>query len=215
MADRVDVDAPPSLRNLSGALGRYLRARRTLSVLAAAIIVAVAGALWGNTMIELPAANAAGSVSFPLSAVLPAPFGALVALSLHSEMATFDAAAARRLWRLELCQVVIGGLVASLLLRISLIASATPSSVVVPAQRNVWFWAGVALVSARLFGRQLCWVLPLALMGPLEPFGVTLEGAVRWWAWPLHDGGSVAAGVATAGVFGIGLALSLNTRLRR
>lgn len=43
--------------------------------------------------------------------------------------------------------------------------------------RSLLLWFGLALVSVRLFGNQLGWIIPLASVFPLIWFGPA------WWDW--------------------------------
>jgi len=61
-------------------------------------------------------------------------------------------------------------------------------------------WSGHALISGRIFGWQLSWVLPVASMLPLTCFQPDLEGNLRWWYWTAPPAASTACWTL-AGVF--------------
>ncbi|MGW1198533.1 hypothetical protein ACWD4B_22240 [Streptomyces sp. NPDC002536] len=49
--------------------------------------------------------------------------------------------------------------------------------------RALIIWLGLALLSGRLFGRKLSWILPVATVFPLTYLNQDDLGRPRWWDW--------------------------------
>lgn len=69
--------------------------------------------------------------------------------------------------------------------------------------RNLLLWTGIALISGRIFGRALSWILPAAAIFPLEWFGNVAPTAA--WAYPLLPPDVAAAWVVSAALLLLGL----------
>ncbi|MEU7911442.1 hypothetical protein [Microbispora bryophytorum] len=141
------------------------------------------------------------------------PFAVLAAGSLHSAMASLEQTATGRLLKAEVVQ-----LAAALLLGAALIGTTTvvagSAGGAAEAVRNLMLYAGLALVSGRLFGRSLSWIVPIAGFVVVDFWGSD-GNHPHWWAWQFQAYDSraswVAAGVAL--VCGVA-ALLLPPRLR-
>lgn len=123
---------------------------------------ATAIACWaGSGDIVLPAANSRGWSEMASVAATTIPFAAFAAGSLHSSMGSLEQAATQRLVRAEVVHVVLSLLLAATLIStVTVVAGSVGGAV--EAIRNLALYAGLALVSGRLFGRSLSWILPIA-----------------------------------------------------
>ncbi|MBO0652864.1 hypothetical protein J1792_08705 [Streptomyces triculaminicus] len=53
----------------------------------------------------------------------------------------------------------------------------------ITACRSLTIWFGLALLSGRIWGRWLSWILPAATLFPLTYLNVDTNGDARWWDW--------------------------------
>ncbi|MEV5412998.1 hypothetical protein AB0K60_29705 [Thermopolyspora sp. NPDC052614] len=75
------------------------------------------------------------------------------------------------------------------------------------AVRNVLLFLGLGLISARLFGRTLAWVLPLADFVVVGYWGAHEGGDPRRWAWQFHSYADAIAWVGTLITLAAGVAV--------
>lgn len=112
----------------------------------------------------------------------PIPFAAFAAGSLHSSMASLEQAATRRLIRAELLHTATSLLLAAVLLGTATAITGSPGGAA-EAIRNLMLYAGLALVSGRVFGRASSWVLPVAGFIIVAFWGADGAGHPHSWAW--------------------------------
>lgn len=180
---------------------RYARAHHLVQSSVGLCAGAVAAYFAAGRELVLPAATASGSVAMASMLYTALPFAMLVAVSLHSAMACLEQTATAVLRRTELVHLAL-----LTVLSCALFAAATyagggrvTAGVLAEAVRNVLLFLGLGLISARLFGRALAWVLPLADFVVVGYWGAHDGGTPRWWAWQFH---SYASTVAWAGALG-------------
>ncbi|MFC0549285.1 hypothetical protein ACFFHJ_00170 [Planotetraspora thailandica] len=186
---------------------RYGRAHH-LGQMALGFAAATAVACWaGNSDLVLPAANGNGWTEMASTAATAIPFAVFAAGSLHSAMASLEQAAGGRLLKAELVHFA-----GALLLAAALIGTATAATGsaggAAEAVRNLILYAGFALVSGRLFGRSLSWIVPLAGFVVVDFWGS--DGVhPYWWAWQFHVYDSAWSWVAAGACLACGLAALL------
>ncbi|MEV6985748.1 hypothetical protein AB0M95_31435 [Sphaerisporangium sp. NPDC051017] len=166
-------------------LWRYARAHHLVQLLAGYGVATVVAWWTGGGEFVLPAANSRGWSQMASTSLTPIPFAVLAAGSLHSSMASLERAAGARLIRAELLHLATALVVAA-----GLVGGATAASGSVTASaeavRNLVLYAGLALVSGRVFGRPLSWILPLAGFVVAAFWGADGSGP-HWWAWPYQS----------------------------
>lgn len=174
---------------------------------------ATAIACWaGSGDIVLPAANSRGWSEMASVAATTIPFAAFAAGSLHSSMGSLEQAATQRLVRAEVVHVVLSLLLAATLIStVTVVAGSVGGAF--EAIRNLALYAGLALVSGRLFGRSLSWILPIADFIIVDFWGV--DGAhPHWWAWQFQVYDNGWSWIAAGAVLAAGLAaLTLPPRI--
>lgn len=160
---------------------RFLRPRRPVGTLGGFTALAGASALYGSFEIVMPHSGV-GTQGLPFGWVLPMGFAVLAVGSQVSSMSSWEATAASHLNR----RVV--GLLLSLFLCAALLVggiewlSRGPGPAA-QAERGLLFWAGVSLLSSRMFGERHCWLLPVATLFPVTYLSPDAFGQPRWWDW--------------------------------
>ncbi len=127
-------------------------------------------------------------------------------------MGSLEQAATQRLVRAEVVHVVLSLLLAATLIStVTVVAGSVGGAV--EAIRNLALYAGLALVSGRLFGRSLSWILPIADFVIVDFWGV--DGAhPHWWAWQFQVYDNGWSWIAAGAVLAAGLAaLTLPPRI--
>ncbi|MFF4413294.1 hypothetical protein ACFYY8_12250 [Streptosporangium sp. NPDC001559] len=171
-----------------------------MGCLAATVVAAWAGA---HTLV-IPSASSQGWTEMASSVATPLPFAFLIGGGLHSAMASLEQTAGSRLIRAEIEHIAGAILFAGLLLGSA--TSVTGSAVgAVEAVRNLLLYAGLALVSGRVFGRALSWILPLADFVVLDFWGM-VGPHPAWWAWQYQAYDHAVAWIASVGSLTIGVA---------
>lgn len=187
---------------------RYARAHHLLQ-LAVGLSAATATAYWAASReLVLPAATTQGWVEMASMVFTAVPFAALTAGSLHSSMASLEQAASAVLRRAELTQLALLTLLSCGLFSAATYAGGNEvhGGTLAEAVRNLLLYLGMALLSARLFGRSLAWVLPLADFVVAGYWGTHDGGVPRWWAWQFHSYTGLPAWTATFGMLVAGSA---------
>jgi hypothetical protein len=197
-------------------LHRYARLHRLPLHLAA--LVALAGCqLWlGATAISVPSAHVGGDSSVQLRMLAALAGAALTVGSLHSPMATQEAAASHTHRRYERAHLLVAGAAVSTALCGAEFLTRSPESALT-LLRALLIWTGLALLSARLLGRQQAWILPLATLFPLTYLGWDGVGTVHWWNWIWIPAGAPACWALAALSLAVGAVAGWATswRLRR
>lgn len=215
----------PSAADLSSSaqyahMVRYARVHQCVGLAIGLVILTVCDVAFGSQILTFPG-HAKG---VPMRRELPIAFAALAASSLHSRMDDLECAAAavRAYERWHLLTVSVA---ATLLVGGTEWVVSGPDLAVV-LSRALLIWLGLALISGRLFGRRLSWILPVSTIFPLTFLNQDEVGRVRWWDWtgqPMSALGCWAIAVlcVIAGLFAFFLtpwrlkALQMNQRSRR
>lgn len=139
--------------------------------------VAVLSAFFGGTRIAVPSlGDSHYSTGVPFRRELPMLSAVFLTAAFGGDMATHEEAGTSRMHRVR------AGYIGSLIVITCGVSFATESLAVGYEQgvvylRSILIWFGLALVSMRLFGNQLGWIIPLASAFPLVWFGPA------WWDW--------------------------------
>ncbi|WP_131815430.1 hypothetical protein [Thermostaphylospora chromogena] len=188
---------------------RYARAHHLVQLAVGLPAGTTAAYFAADRELVIPASTASGSVAMASMLYTALPFAMLIAVSLHSSMASLEQAATSVLRRAELIHLTL--LTA---LSCTLFAAATyaggdhvTAGALAEAVRNVLLFLGFGLISARLFGRALAWVLPLADFVVVGYWGARDGGVPRWWAWQFHSHASVIAWIGTLLTLAAGVAV--------
>ncbi|MEV6110368.1 hypothetical protein AB0M28_37560 [Streptomyces sp. NPDC051940] len=183
----------------------YARSRGLPAALLTLVAVTLLAWRCADWLVDAPRFGTSARV--PVVALAPLLAGSAAAASLYSHSAELDRTAARRLWCLRSGQLLaLTGLYA-----VTLGATVTTDAAVFGTQamvRNVLGTAGLAALSAVVFGARLAWMLPLAytatayLAAPRAP-----GGSAAAWAWPVQPGPQPAAWSTAVLLFAAGLAV--------
>ncbi len=184
------------MANLRYLVGLYARGHRVATCMAAVVGLSAIAGVWGSVNVSMPTADPAGGAPVPIWVYLPMPIAALVVAGLHSEMLAVEETASESLRHARAMHVVVVLVFAMLCLGGALLVTGQPLTAA-GAVRNLLFWTGLALISARLWRWSLAWVLPLAALFPFDWFGLEAAGA-KPWAWPMLSPDSRTSWVAAA-----------------
>ncbi|MFD4634613.1 hypothetical protein ACFVYR_28090 [Streptomyces sp. NPDC058284] len=184
---------------LSAALA-FVRCRGLPRAASAALLVALAATAFVGQRVAVPEFRYLVDFSVPVAEVVPLAHAVILATTLFSPMADLEQTSAqpmirhRSLYLLALLALALG------LSALPLLAGAT-GEVFASAARNVIGYLGLAMLSARLFGSGLAWLLPLAVFGPTLLLGVASDNTPEPWAWSLHPASSTSAATVAAALW--------------
>ncbi|MER7581236.1 hypothetical protein [Kitasatospora sp. NPDC097691] len=161
---------------------QYARAHQLLALAIGLTLLTAISAFFGSQMLAIPGSGPGGMIGVPMRRELPIAFAALAAGSLNSRMGQFELAAGPNLRVYEIWHVLIAGSVSVALVGgTEFFASGAGLAIVLARACVIWF--GLALLSGRIFGRKLSWIIPVATIFPLTYLGQDGEGQARWWDW--------------------------------
>lgn len=125
-------------------------------------------------------------------------YAVVLGTTLFSPMSDLERTAAQPMRRHRAVHLTVLLGLAVALSALPLLGGAT-GAVFGASVRNVVGYLGLAMVSARLFGSGLSWLLPLGMLGPTLLLGVRFDNTPEPWAWSLQPGANApAAAVAVA-----------------
>ncbi|MFJ8730472.1 hypothetical protein [Streptomyces bauhiniae] len=175
---------------------RYARVHRAGAVLLATAAVALLSALFGGTNIALPSIGSGGvTTGVPYRQELPLLSAVFLTAALDGAMSAHDEMGAATMHR------VCGTYRAVLTLVVCAFSFGTEALSVGPEAgvvfvRSVLIWFGLALLSVRLLGQHLSWVIPLASAFFLIWY------PYNWWDWTANSPGDpfswTVAGISLA-----------------
>ncbi|MFE4977874.1 hypothetical protein ACFRAR_37945 [Kitasatospora sp. NPDC056651] len=146
------------------------------------IVLTAVSAFFGSQVLALPGGGPGGMTGVPMRRELPIAFAALAAGSLNSRMDQFELVAGPKLRAYEIWHALIaGGVSVALVGGTEFFASGADLAIVLARACVIWF--GLALLSGRIFGRKLSWIIPVGTIFPLTYLGADSAGRVRWWEW--------------------------------
>ena len=155
----------------------FVSARRAWLAPALAVVLGLLTAWAGPWEAPVPSATGDGDATMPMWRLLATGAGTLPALGLHSVLTGLEETgsdvhrtAERRylLWLSAACFTLY-----------LVIASATLEPLItVTVSKSLPGWLGLALISGRLLGRRLAWVLPAGIMCVLGYWNGSTQ---EWW----------------------------------
>jgi hypothetical protein len=143
-------------------LREFARVRRAWTPLLLAVLFGVLTAWLGENEIRLPISAGSGEVTLPMWSMLAMAAGTLPALGLHSALASLEETRTDIHLRVEhryllaLSLLSFGGYLA-------VAATTLDTAILSIILRSLPGWLGLALLSGRLLGWRLSWVLPLGM----------------------------------------------------
>lgn len=188
------------MREAGVGVALYARAHHVLGYAIGLAVLGLVDVLVGSRQIALPMSGA--SIAFVRE--IPSAYAALAVGTFATAMADFERSAAQRAARVRLAHLALAIVATTVVQGVVELAAESSGSAII-AMRSVLIWQGLALISARLMGETLCWVLPLASILPLTYFQQASDGSNRWWAWPSQSSTSLACWLLAAASLTIGI----------
>ncbi|MFI6639253.1 hypothetical protein [Streptomyces sp. NPDC050504] len=188
---------------------RYARVHRGAAVLAGVSAVALLSAVFGGTRIALPSIGSGGvTTGVPYRQELPLLTAVFLTAMLGGPMAVHDAMGASAMHRVRAayCTALV---LAACAVSFGVEAFAVGPEAGVVFVRSLLIWFGLALLSVRLLGHQLGWVVPLASAF----FLVWYPGS--WWDWTMKPAADLFGWAVAGGALFVGLAATAMTPWRR
>ncbi|MEU7648160.1 hypothetical protein [Streptomyces huasconensis] len=188
---------------------RYAQVHRCGTVLAGTAVVAVLSAFFGGTHIALPSIGSAGvTTGVPFRQDLPLLTAVFLSAALDGAMAAHDAMGASTMHRFRImyCTALTTTVCVFSFGTEALANGPGPGIVFV---RSVLIWLGLALLSVRLLGQQLSWVIPLISV----LFLVWYPG--NWWDWTANPATDPFGWVVAVVALTVGVAAVAATPWRR
>ncbi|MCP9974318.1 hypothetical protein [Streptomyces somaliensis] len=163
----------------------FARSRNVPRAAAGALLVALAATAFAGARVDVPDFRHLVDFGIPVAAVAPVGYAVVLGTTLHSPMADLEGTAARPLGAYRRVHLVALTLLAVALSALPITAG-LPFEVFAASARNAAGYLGLAVISARLFGSGLAWLLPLGTFGPTLLLGVGEDNAPEWWAWSIE-----------------------------
>ncbi|MER8235905.1 hypothetical protein [Streptomyces sp. NPDC094049] len=162
-----------------------------MAILAGVTVVALLSAFFGGTRIALPSLGSASlSTGVPYRQELPLLSAVFLTAAFGGTMSAHEETGSQAMHRLHLVYCVALALVACALSFGTETLAVGPEGGIVFV-RSLLIWFGLALLSIRLLGQQLGWVLPMASAFLLIWY------PLNWWDWTASPADN-AVGWATA-----------------
>ncbi|MCX5307323.1 MULTISPECIES: hypothetical protein [Streptomyces] len=167
---------------------RYARVHRGVAVLSATAAVALLSAFFGGTHIALPSIGSGGvTTGVPFRHELPLLSAVFLTAALDGSMSAHDeiGGSAMHRFRLHYC---VGLTLTACALSFTTEALAVSTEAGIVFIRSLLIWLGLALLSVRLLGHQLGWIIPLAsafflIWYPLNWWDWTSNSATDFFSW--------------------------------
>lgn len=182
--------------------------RRAPQVLFLGVVFAVAAALWGVLDAPLPNATGASNGSVPAWRLMSLASGVLPALALHSPLQQLEQVATRNLLRATTGYFIIIAAISWLLFLVGANVALNGDLVLVVA-RSLLAWCGLSLMSGRIIGWRLGWVLPAIVFCVVIALGTVDEGsAFPWWdftaaSWNSLSTAALSLAILVGGILSI------------
>lgn len=172
----------------------YVRGHHLTAIAGGIIGLSALSAAWGSVGVSLPSSDPVGAAPVQIWVYLPLPVAALVVGGLHSDMHVLEEICTDALPRAHLRHLAAMTLFGIACLGGGLLITGNPE-VAAGAVRNLLFWGGLGLISARLWRWSLSWILPLCALFPFDWFGLESSGP-KSWAWPMLPPNELVSWVA-------------------
>ena len=188
---------------------RYARVHRAVTILAGVTVVALLSAFFGGTRIALPSIGSASlSTGVPYRQELPLLSAVFLTAAFGGAMSAHEETGTRTMHRVHNAYCIVLTL-ASCALSFGTEAFAVGPERGVVFVRSVLIWLGLALLSVRLLGQQLGWVVPMASAFLLiwYPLG--------WWDWTANPAADPLSWAFAGGALTMGTAAIAATPWRR
>ncbi len=192
----------------------FVRCRGLPRASGVALLVALAATAFAGQRVAVPEFRYLVDFSVPVAEVVPLAHAVILATTLFSPMADLEQTSAQPMSRHRGVYLVVLLALALGLSALPLIAGAT-GEVFGSAARNVVGYLGLSMISARLFGSGLAWLLPLGVFGPTLLLGVRSDNTPEPWAWSLHTSSSTSAAVVATALWVIGVYAAATGRPRQ
>ncbi|TXS15501.1 hypothetical protein EAO70_15965 [Streptomyces sp. adm13(2018)] len=188
---------------------RYARVHRATAIITGTVVVALLSAFFGNTRIALPSIGSASlSSGVPYRQELPLLSAVFITAAFGGSMSAHEASGTPAFHRLRRAYLVALTTLACVLSFGTESLTAGPEQGVVFV-RSLLIWLGLALLSVRLFGEQLGWLIPLASAFALIWY------PLHWWDWTANPASDVASWSTAALSLAWGAAATAATPWRR
>lgn len=187
----------------------YLATHRVRALGLAIALAVVANSLFGAAQMSLP--SAWGVVDIPFRRVVPVIYASLIVGSLHSAMAMFEAMGGDSLHRMTKRYLAVTAILVTAVVGASELIFYSQESAM-RSVRSLLVWIGIALISGRLLGWKLSWVLPVSTIFPLIYYGSGPLGHVYWWDWTSRPPGDMPSWGLVPLSLGIGISALQYTR---
>ncbi|MEU4096685.1 hypothetical protein [Streptomyces sp. NPDC026673] len=182
---------------------RYARVHRGGAILSGTAVVALLSAFFGGAHISLPSIGSGGlTTGVPYRQELPLLSAVFLTAALDGTMSTHEEIGASTMHRFR------GAYCTALTLMACGFSFGAEALAVGPESgivfvRSVLIWLGLALLSVRLLGQQLGWVIPLAsalfvIWYPLNWWDWTTNPATDLFSWTVAAVGLCVGIAATA-----------------
>ncbi|MCY0951889.1 hypothetical protein [Streptomyces sp. H27-S2] len=158
----------------------FLRAHGIPAMAVAFLVVLALNAFFGAALLAIPSAEGVRQV--PFRREVPVIHASLVAGGLHSLMHTFEESPSSTLRRMQLRYLATATAFALLLVGVCEVVL-RDAGAGLQASRSLLAWLALAVVSGRVLGWRLAWVLPVSTIFPLVYYGHGGAGHVYWWDW--------------------------------
>ncbi|WP_240138959.1 hypothetical protein [Streptomyces sp. MUM 178J] len=192
----------------------FARCRGLHRAAGVALLVALAATAFSAQRVAVPQLRYLVDFSVPVAEVVPLAHAVVLATTLFSPMADLEETAAQPMSRHRAAYLAVLLALAAGLTALPLLTGAT-AEVFGAAARNVVGYLGLGMISARLFGSGLAWLLPLAVFGPTLLLGVAADNTPEPWAWSLHTASSTPAAVVAVLLWLTGAAAAATGRPRQ
>ncbi|MGW7068094.1 hypothetical protein ACWGII_20405 [Streptomyces sp. NPDC054855] len=197
-----------------GAVIAFVRCRGLPRATGVALLIALAATAFAGQRVAVPEFRYLVDFSVPVAEIVPLAHAVVLATTLFSPMADLEQTAAQPMSRLRGGYLVVLLVLALGLTALPLLSGAT-AEVFGSAARNVVGYLGLGMISARLFGSGLAWLLPLGMFGPTLLLGVDSDNTPEPWAWSLHASSSTSAAVVAVLLWLTGVVAAATGRPRQ
>ena len=182
----------------------FSQVRRGPHTVGLAILLGLLTAWLGSRTAPVPTADFGDSAGVLMWRLMAMGVGILPALGLHSTLCDLEQTHTSVHKTAERRHLLV--LVVACFLVFLVLGSMTLHVALVPAVlRALLAWLGLGLVSGRLLGWRLAWVLPVAAMSLIIYWGATGDG-YKWWDFTARPPGDPSSWLLSATLLAAGAA---------